>query len=89
MSFKTIVREAVERLDVGGMGAVDSTLTALKEAGAIRDIHVGKKDMTPDQVVEWYAGQILSVLEDKQYFAINSLINCVDKFAPADENEGS
>lgn len=32
--------------------------------------------------LEWFGGQILDVIESESLFAINSLINCVDQFAP-------
>ena len=38
---------------------------------------------TPREVLEWYAGQILDIVDNDRWFAVNSLINCCDKFAPA------
>lgn len=30
--------------------------------------------------LEWYAGQLLSMLDEKQFEGINSWLNCVSKF---------
>jgi hypothetical protein len=84
MNFKYVVRECIMDLHSGGPAAIGSIVTRLKAAGAVRNIHLGKKSFTTDETVEWYAGQILDVLEERQLFAVNSLINCVDKFAPVD-----
>jgi hypothetical protein len=32
--------------------------------------------------VEWYAGQLLDIYDNKTWFAMNSFINCLDKFCP-------
>lgn len=82
MSLRSVVRECINELDNGGMGVIESVKNKLTAAGAVRNIHVGKKDFTSDETVEWYAGQILDILENESWFAVNSLINCVDKFAP-------
>ncbi len=82
MSLRSVVRACISELDNGGLESVESVKTQLIAAGAVRNVHVGKKDFTPDEQVEWYAGQILDILENQSWFAVNSLINCVDKFAP-------
>lgn len=90
MSLRSVVRECIADLDsckitdpAGRMGnVIEGVITKLKDAGAVRNIHVGKKEFSSDETVEWYAGQILDILENKNYFAVNSLINCVDVFAP-------
>jgi hypothetical protein len=82
MSLRTTVRECINDLDNNGEGAIERTIANLKAAGAVKNAHVGKKGFTPDETVEWYAGQILDILESGSLFAVNSLINCVDKFAP-------
>ena len=89
MSLRSVVRDCINELDEGGMSAVENVKSKLTAAGAVRNIHVGKKDFTSDETVEWYAGQILDILENQSWFAVNSLINCVDKFAPevSDGNE--
>lgn len=80
---RTKLRAIITRLADGGMGSVEGVIASLKELGAVRNQHLGKTDMTPDETVEWYAGQILDVLEERAWFAVNSVINCVDKFCPA------
>lgn len=88
-----IVRECISDLDscpidnlVATNKIINKVIDKLKGIGIVRNVHVGKspKSFTPIEGVEWYAGQILEALESDSLFAINSLINCVDKFAPKD-----
>jgi hypothetical protein len=83
---RTRLRETVERLASGGVETVPSVLSELKALGAVRGVHQGRTDMAngSDECVEWYAGQIVDVLEEKAWFAVNSVCNCVDKFCPAE-----
>lgn len=82
--FRREVRSAIKALDEGGMSSVQATIAALRAAGAQRHIHEGRKDMIDGSidVAEWYAGQAIDVLESGAWFAVNSLINCLDKFCP-------
>jgi len=80
--LRSIVRAAVNRLDSGGMSAVPDALSALKEAGAVAHKNVGKKDMSPDDVVDWYAGRVVAILEGENWFAVNSIVNALDRFCP-------
>lgn len=89
MSLRGVVRECIDHLNAGDLADVPGAIRKLKEAGAVRDIHVGRKDMKEgsDETCAWYAGQILAVLEDEHWFCVNSLINCVDRFAPEKPGE--
>lgn len=73
----------VEELE-GGKHTVPHVIEQLEALGAIEGIHVGlqPEDFTEEMTVEWYAGQGLSMLKKEQWFAINSWINCLDKFVP-------
>lgn len=80
------IRAAIEKLDTGGLGAVESTIEVLKKY-AEKDQYVGKKDMTPDEVVIWYVGQGISLLSDPgAFFAVNSWLNCAYKFCPLQDS---
>ena len=39
-------------------------------------------ELEGDAVVEWYAGQILDICDNRQWFAMNSIINSLDRFVP-------
>lgn len=84
MIIRQLVRQCISDLDTNGQQAVPSVIQRLKAGGAISGQHVGRIDMESGSTmaVEWYAGQILSILESESWFAVNSLINCVDKFCP-------
>lgn len=73
----------VEELEAGEH-AVPHVITRLEALGAVENIHVGlpPEQFTEDMRVEWYAGQGLSMLKKEAWFAINSWINCLDKFCP-------
>lgn len=78
------LRKLILDLNEGDMEMVAQTTFSLKALGAVRNIHVGRSDLVAgsDEVVEWYAGQALDVLESRSWFAVNSVINCLDKFVP-------
>jgi len=77
-----IVRKCIDDLNSQQTGAIRDTIAKLKNAGAIRNIHVGKTNFTQNEMVEWYAGQLLDVLEDGKLHCVNSIINEVDRFCP-------
>ncbi len=80
-----IIRDQISILDnMNSTNNVGEVVNTLKSAGFISDQHVGDSEESFDDLkrVEWYGGQIISCLEAKAFFAINSIINCRDKFAP-------
>lgn len=77
------VREIVERLQHVGPKSVAELVKPLREAVS-PNVHVGRTDLTPEETVEWYAGQLLDIVDQRMWFAMNSLLNCVDKFVPAE-----
>lgn len=83
--LRTTVRECIANLDRGGVNSapaiVEPIRKALAERGLGPDCHVGVVGMGPDRALEWYAGQILSVVDQEAWYAVNSLINTVDRFA--------
>jgi len=67
----------------------------LIESGFIDSQHQGAKeldgmimeDATDKQklmAIEWYAGQIISIINKEAWYCVNSLINTCDKFAPVE-----
>lgn len=74
-----LIRTQILYLEAGDIDRADSVIEALKAGGLISGQHIG---LSPLGVIEWYGGQIISILENKTWYAVNSLINCVDKFAP-------
>jgi hypothetical protein len=78
-----LIRAEIDRLDKGSEATAETVIANLTAGGVVRNIHVGGKNLGKLETLEWYGGQIVDVLENKSWFAVNSLINCVDKFAPA------
>lgn len=83
MSLRSEVRACIQKLEFSDENCIPEIITRLRKAGAVTNIHLGKNTpFTDDETVEWYAGQILDVLENNTLLAVNSLINCLDKFCP-------
>lgn len=87
IELHSAIRRAIKALDsctIGDMNGVDTAHQILKDANVQVNIHLGRNDLSdqPVETMEWYAGQILDVIENKAWFAVNSIINCVDKFCP-------
>lgn len=78
------LRDLIDRLSGCGAASIPAFLAELQEIGAVRGVHEGRTDMHSgdDDCVAWYAGQLVDVLENRALFAVNSIINCVDKFCP-------
>jgi hypothetical protein len=93
-TFTEVVRSCVDTLDkcdasLSGpdlervaSSALEPMRTALAERGQKPNCHVGKKNLTEEEELEWYAGQGLDIIDSKAWHAVNSWINCKDKFAP-------
>jgi hypothetical protein len=85
-SLTSVVRSAVseiERLQPGAVGPhADRVRAALAARGLAANCHVGRRGLTPDETVEWYAGQLLDIVDSKSWFTMNSFINSLDRFVP-------
>jgi hypothetical protein len=55
----------------------------LEEEGLATNCFVGE-DMKEgdDKTVRWYAGQFLEIVEKNSWYAMNSYLNCMDRFCP-------
>ena len=62
---------------VGNQWEGDSKLKAIPEDKEPKDY----KEWERCRIMEWYAGQIIAVVEHEAWFAVNSLVNTTDKFA--------
>jgi len=86
-TLRTAVRKAVKKLeaftDETPMESVEAIVAPLRDF-IKPDTRLGQRGMTDgsDECVEWYAGQLLSIVDKKAWYAINSIINCLDRFCP-------
>lgn len=63
--------------------AAETIREALAERGLGPNCHLGDAgDEGSDRCVEWYAGQFLDIVDNKAWLAMNSLLNCCEKFCP-------
>jgi len=88
MDLRTTVRACVDALERGGehtaRRCVEPIRVALAERGLAPGCHAGRKDLAdkPEETLEWYAGQVLHVIDSESWVAVNAIINCLDKFCP-------
>lgn len=81
--LKSIMWEIVDVVEKGHIAeavvAAEKIRTALAERGLSAGCHEGS---TPkgEQVIEWYAGQFLDIVDHEAWFAMNSLLNAADRF---------
>lgn len=78
----TLTRDVVRRLEPCGPESARALVEPLRKFVA-PGVHEGTNP-TGEAVVEWYAGQLLRIVDDEKWFAMNSILNCVDKFVPED-----
>ncbi len=86
-----LVRETAHALNSSGVGpTLDSSgagsaveIVAFLREYVTANIHVdlGRK-LEPKEAVEWYAGQLLDIVDTKAFFAMNSLLGCLDRHVP-------
>jgi len=86
VTLRRVTRDAIETLDRAGPSdaprIVQPVREALAERGLAPGCHVGRTGMTDEQIVEWYAGQLVDTVDKEAWYAINSVINTADKFCP-------
>ena len=67
-----LVRSVIVALDNGGPGNARALVAKLADH-VTPHIHVGRTDLSPRETVEWYAGQILDIVSNGHWIAVNSL----------------
>lgn len=77
-----LVRSAHVAVDHGGVNEAIAQADVLEAAGFVRGQHLGSTTLTPLETVEWYGGQFIDIVRTESWFAMNSWVNCIDKFAP-------
>jgi hypothetical protein len=80
--LRTKVREVILMVEAGGTAEAQKGAEELRPLIPAGQPHRGKKNMTEQEVIEWYAGEFLDIVDGQAWFAMNSLINCIDKFCP-------
>lgn len=81
-----IVRTTVNAVENVGPSSVKQLVEPVREALTARGLYancrMGCTAEKPEHIVEWYAGQLLDIVDNEAWFAMNSLINALDRFAP-------
>lgn len=84
-----LVRHHWARVNIGGPKEAEEASEAFKDAGIKAKVHVGKRpeDFTRRQIVEWYAGNLVSMVDENELFGMNAWCNTVDTFAKEEWQE--
>ena len=82
--LKSVVREVILKVADGGITDAKEGAERLRPLVPAGQPHRGKEpdDFAPDTIVEWYAGEFLDIVDTQSWYAMKSLINCLDKFCP-------
>lgn len=83
--LRTLIRDIVDKLAKGEPGDAIDLVQPLRDAGIEPNMKVGLEQEAYEEGrtrMEWYAGQILDVVDSKSWLAVNSIVNCVDRFCP-------
>lgn len=78
-----LIRTEIFRIE-NSEAQVPVVIQNLTNAGVVAGCHCNTgRTLNKRETLEWYAGQILKIASDKSsWFAMNTIINCLDKFAP-------
>lgn len=79
-----VVQCALRALDKAGTKdakrIVEPIRTALADRGLTPNCRVGQEDLSRSEIIEWFAGQILDIVDNETWWCVNSLLNCCEKF---------
>lgn len=79
--MSVFIKNEIDKIDSGGIATALSVAKLFSEAGFVINAHLGYNgEWTPRRTMEWYAGQLLSIVENESWFAMNSLVNSCEKF---------
>jgi len=85
-----VVRAAARSLETTGLEDAKRLAAPVREEmtklGLVPDCHCWEVIWDRQKQLERYAGQLLSIVDGEAWFAMNSWLNCVDKFAPEESN---
>jgi hypothetical protein len=77
-----LIREVAEIVNTGTESTAISQAQKLKNVGIKANMNVDLgRELTPRETLEWYAGSFVDIVEEGAWFAMNTWLNCVDKFA--------
>lgn len=77
--LSTLVREVVGEIDRGNVRSCESAVKRLRDVGLTANLHM-RSNLSAREILEWYAGQIIETVNVEAWFAMNSIINCCEKF---------
>lgn len=76
-----LIRDAASELDSGGVSTLREVADRFRKEIPSGFPHRGKTEFTRRETLEWYAGELVDIADTNALFAVNSWLNCIDKFA--------
>jgi hypothetical protein len=82
--LRSYIRILVRRLEADGEKAAPDTISKLKQCGIVANMHVGRPQrlLTARNATEWYAGQLLAVLETANFEYVATVVDVLDHYVP-------
>jgi len=85
-----VVRQVAEQIAKESFFSLDTNVQPLRDIGIVAGCHMGQgaemqgcAEQAKRLMLEWYAGQILTIAENKQWATINAWLCTLDVFAPS------
>jgi hypothetical protein len=80
------MREFLLGVEKGGIPDAQAMAHTLRENGYIAHEFVDHRTgaFTPEMTIRWFLGQGIAIVDEGAYFAMNSWINCIEKYVPED-----
>jgi len=88
--FSDAIRASIDRIDEGGVSAALAELSTLQALPGVKSgIHIGKPakffEGNRRRQMEWFAGQVIDIIEKQSWFAMNSIINACEQNTSLEE----
>lgn len=83
-----VIRDAASRIEKGYVTELHAAIKRFKDLGIHAQMHAGRgSEMDSSEngtrlKLEWFAGSLVDIADQNGLFAVNSWLNCVDRFAP-------
>lgn len=80
----TVIKEEAKKVENGAVQELEMAAKRFRDLGIKAGMHTGcgdeMNDASPGQRLEWFAGQLVEMADNKSLLAVNSWINTVEKF---------
>ena len=85
--MEDVIHTMLKHIENSGVAMAEITAKSFAKMGAISGTNVGMENMTRRQELDWFAGQFISIVEAKAWWAMNSFLNYGEHFLRRDSSE--